>query len=90
MMIAGLDRQLRRDDISEALRKELRAARQEIWHGITASQDIINSELWSFAVRGDEFAIAPFGQSEGHLTESNAVQLWSTVFLGLRPDAEAY
>ena len=89
MMIAGLDAQLRRDDLSAALREELQSARQMIWQGITASQEIINSELWSFAVRGDEFVIAPFGQSEGHLTESNAVQLWSTVFLALRQDAAA-
>lgn len=89
MMIAGLDAQLRRDDLSAALREELQNSRQMIWQGITASQDIINSELWSFAVRGDEFVIAPFGQSEGHLTESNAVQLWSTVFLALHQDAAA-
>ena len=86
MMIAGLDIQLGRDDLSEALREELQTARQKIWQSIMASKEIINSELWSFAVRGDEFVIAPFGQSEGHLTESNAVQLWSTVFLALRPD----
>ena len=85
MMIAGLDNQLRRDDLSESLREELRTARQKIWQGILASKKIINSELWSFAVRGDEFVIAPFGQSEGHLTESNTVQLWSTVFLALNP-----
>jgi len=89
MMIAGLDAQLRRDDLSAALREELQNARQMIWRGITASKEIINSELWSFAVRGDEFVIAPFGQSEGHLTESNAVQLWSTVFLALRADTAA-
>lgn len=83
-MIAGLDTQLRRDDLSEALRDDLRTARQKIWQGISAANEIINSELWSFVVRGDEFVIAPFGQSEGHQTESNAVQLWSTVFVALR------
>lgn len=89
MIIAGLDGQLRRDDLSEALRAELQTARQKIWQSIMASKEIINSELWSFAVQGDEFAIVPFGQSEGHVTESNAVQLWSTVFLALRPDIAA-
>jgi hypothetical protein len=87
MMIAGLDAQLRRHDLSEALRGELQAARLAIWSGITASKAIINSELWSFAVSADEYRIAPFGQSEGHLTESNAAQLWSTVFLALQQDA---
>jgi uncharacterized protein (DUF952 family) len=53
-----------------------------------ASKAIVNSELWSFAVRDGRLEIAPFGQSEGHLTESNAAQLWSTVFLALAADAE--
>ena len=83
MIVAGLDRQLRRDDLSAALRQELGDARRKIRDDITANREIINSELWSFALRGDEYVIAPFGQSEGHLTESNAVQLWSTVFLAL-------
>lgn len=83
MMIAGIDAQLRREDLSAALRAELQDARDTIWQGIRASDEIINSELWSFGVRDDEFVIAPFGQGEGHLTESNAVQLWSTVFLAL-------
>jgi hypothetical protein len=89
MMIAGLDAQLRRRDLPEALREELRAARRSIWHGIVASKEVINSELWSFAVRGNEYRIAPFGQSQGHLTESNAAQLWSTVFLALGPEFAA-
>ena len=87
MLIAGLDRQLRRDDLSAALKDELRAARNQIWRGIMTSKEIINSELWSYAVQGEKFIIAPFGQSEGHLTESNAIQLWSTVFLALGQNA---
>lgn len=87
MMIAGLDAQLRRHDLPDALRAELQTARQEIWRGITTSKEIINSELWTFALRGDEYSITPFGQSEDHLTESNAAQLWSTVFLALGPNA---
>jgi len=86
MMIAGLDSQLRRADLSESFRDELQAARDQIWQGIVASKEVVNSELWSFAVHDDQFEIAPFGQSEGHLTESNAVQLWSTVILALEPD----
>ena len=83
MMIAGLDRQLRREDLSATLRDELRVTRDRIWQGIESSNEIIKSELWSFTVSDDEYVIAPFGQSEGHLTESNAIQLWSTVFLAL-------
>lgn len=87
MMIAGLDAQLRRHDLPDALREELQTARQETWQGIATSKEIINSELWTFALRGDEYSITPFGQSEDHLTESNAAQLWSTVFLALGPNA---
>ena len=54
-----------------------------MWQRISTSRDIINSELWTFAVHRDDYVIAPFGQTEGHLTESNAVQLWSTVYLAL-------
>jgi len=89
LIIAGLDTQLRRNDLSAALREDLKTARRKTWQSITASQDIINSELWSFAIHGDEFVVTPFGQSEGHLTESNAVQLWSTVFLALHAGTAA-
>lgn len=86
MIVAGLDAQLRRDDLPDGLRQKLQTARQATWGAIEASEQVINSELWSFTMHRDEFAIAPFGQSEGHLTESNAAQLWSTVFLALRPE----
>lgn len=89
MLIVGLDRQLRRDDLSAALRDELHAARDQVWQGIVTSKAVINSELWSFAVQGEEFVITPFGQSKGHLAESNAIQLWSTVFLAPGRDMAA-
>jgi len=83
MIVAGLDRQLQRNDLSTAMRDELQTVRQDVWQHIMSSKQILGSELWSFEVLGDQFVIAPFGQSTGHLTESNAVQLWSTVFLAL-------
>ena len=90
MIIAGLDRQLCRDDLSAMLRRDLQSARQAVWNGVTASRATLNSELWSFEARDNEFVIAPFGQSDAHLTESNAIQLWSTVFLALRPGAATH
>ncbi|MCG8371418.1 MAG: hypothetical protein MJA32_13005 [Proteobacteria bacterium] len=87
MAIAGLDRQLRRTDLPDALRSRLQEARRAARQRIAAAREIVNSELWSFAIREGGYAIAPFGQSEGHLTESNAAQLWSTVFLALEPEA---
>lgn len=85
MIIAGVDEQLRRDDLSAATRARLRDVRQNTWRGIAASSDFINSELWSFEMHDGQFVISPFGQAAGHLTESNAVQLWSTVFLAIPP-----
>lgn len=85
MVLAGLDAQLARSDLSADLRMSLRLARDKTWQAVTAGRGIINSELWSFEVRGGEYEVVPFGQDAGHHTESNAVQLWSTVYLALRP-----
>lgn len=38
---------------------------------------------WSFAEGA--FRIEPFGQRAGNVTEANAAQLWSTVYLAVRP-----
>ncbi len=81
MIAAGLDRQLRRNDLPAALRTSLSNAAHDIGAQVKSSKTIIGSELWSFVVRDGQYVIAPFGQSAGHLTESNPVQLWSTVFL---------
>ncbi len=87
MIIAGLDAQLGREDLSAELRDALWEARRRTWRAMEAAEETISTELWSFAVLDNEFTIAPFGESEGHLTESNAVQLWSTVFLALQEQA---
>ncbi len=84
MIIAGIDIQLDRIDLSGQLRRDLETARSMIWRNISANRNMVSSELWSIAVEDEEFVIAPFGQATGHLTESNAVQLWSTVFLAFK------
>ena len=43
------------------------------------------SELWTFEVEGGRCRIVPLGQGRGDVTESNAAQLWSTVYLAVRP-----
>jgi len=46
------------------------------------------SELWSWTYAGGQYRTEPFGRSGADADESNAAQLWSTVFLGLaRPAA---
>ena len=39
------------------------------------------SELWSWSYANGRYRVEPFGQGAQHETESNAVQLWSTVYL---------
>jgi hypothetical protein len=83
MLAEGIDRQLRRRDLPEATLRRLRDARVRLWHVIAAGEAVRNSELWSWTFAGDRFHIAPFGQSSSDVDESNATQLWSTVYLGI-------
>ena len=54
---------------------------------IGATEDLRRSELWSWDVRDGRMTPVPFGQGAAHHTESNAVQLWSTVYIAVRPPA---
>ena len=83
LMIAGIDRQLKRADLSESLRAKLWAARTNLWAVVRATKKLRSSELWSWAYQDGQYKVAHFGQSKNHKTESNAAQLWSTVFLSL-------
>lgn len=83
LVIAGIDRQLKRQDLPESLRVKLRAARTNLWAVVLATKKRKSSELWSWAYQNGQYEVALFGQSKNHKTESNAAQLWSTVFLSL-------
>jgi len=87
LVAAGLDRQLARDDLPAETRNELESARERLWQAIGRGRELQNSELWSWAWAGDEWQAVPFGQRRGDETESNAAQLWSTVYLALEPPA---
>ena len=82
---AGLRRQLSRSGLPQATRLALRQAERRLWEAIGATATMRSSELWSWRLSGGAYEAVPFGQQAGHKTESNAVQLWSTVFLALRP-----
>lgn len=82
---AGLARQLKRTDISDLTRHRLQRAQAKLWQAINAAQHIQGSELWSWKFSGGTYHIVPFGAANGDVDESNAVQLWSTVFLALPP-----
>ncbi len=85
ILAAGLDRQLARRDLPAATRDRLAAARVALWRAIDAAGEVRTSELWSWAYAAGRYAVAPFGASGADVDESNAAQLWSTVFLALHP-----
>lgn len=88
LMAAGLERQLARTDLPAATRTRLRAAQRALWDAIRAvPADQRTSELWSWAYQDGRFTYRPFGQGGGDQTESNAAQLWSTVYLAVKPPA---
>jgi hypothetical protein len=85
VMAAGLQRQLRRAELPPIVKEELRAAQRQLWSAIRAAHTIRNSELWSWTFAGGHFHVAPFGANAADADESNAAQLWSTVYLAV-PD----
>ncbi|RME46715.1 MAG: hypothetical protein D6791_07565 [Chloroflexi bacterium] len=85
VMAAGLARQLTREDLSPSTRSKLLAAHQAVWAAISAARVQRAAELWSWAYEGGRYRIVPFRPAEGHTSEANAIQLWSTVFLALHP-----
>ncbi len=85
VLAAGLERQLRRRDLPLSLKDLLHKARRQLWGAIHAAHTMRNSELWSWTIAGGQFQIAPFGANAADADESNAAQLWSTVYLAI-PD----
>lgn len=81
VLAAGLDRQLARSDLPASLRDRLTKARTQLWSVIDSTRALRTSELWSWAYSNGRYEVVPFGQQGGHADESNAAQLWSTVFL---------
>lgn len=85
---AGLERQLARNDVSPAVRAKLTATQQCLWRAIAATRQVQSSELWSWRYAGGRYQVAAFGASGGDVDESNAAQLWSTVYLALKRPAQ--
>lgn len=87
LLAAGLERQLARRDLPAATRGRLGQAQARLWHGISATRAVQSSELWSWAYEGGRYRLVPFGAGRQDVDESNAAQLWSTVYLAVRPPA---
>ena len=87
VLAAGLQRQLRRQDLPPSLKQLLHADEAELWRNIRTAHAMQNSELWSWSFAQGHFHIAPFGANAADADESNAAQLWSTVYLAI-PDPQ--
>ncbi len=85
LLAAGLARQLRRTDLPPAVRARLRAAEHTLWRVIDATRSMANTELWSWDYRAGRYHIRPFGSASSDASEADAAQLWSTVYLAIRP-----
>ena len=87
LLAAGLNRQIQRTDLPPAVRARLVAARQTLWAAIDAHRDMASSELWSWGFEKGRYVVVPFGAGAGDADESNAAQLWSSAYLGLKAPA---
>jgi hypothetical protein len=85
VLAAGLQRQLHRRDLPPSMNGLLRKVQSQLWGAIRSAHTMRNSELWSWTFAGGRFQIAPFGANAADADESNAAQLWSTVYLAI-PD----
>jgi hypothetical protein len=87
LFAAGLERQAARSDLPAATVKRLRDAHQQLWSVIENTRELRASELWSWRYVDGRYQAAPFGQNSGDADESNAAQLWSTVYLAIPGNA---
>jgi hypothetical protein len=84
LFAAGLEKQLARSDLPASVRQHLLAAQKSLWQVVQATRSVGNSELWSWRYEGGHYQIAPFGAAGADADESNAAQLWSSVYLAVK------
>lgn len=88
LFAAGLERQLLRSDLTVNTKKILLDVQIQLWDVINAVKEVSNSELWSWSFMDGEYTMERFGQRNNDLSESNAAQLWSTVYLSISDPSE--
>ncbi|MGE0581980.1 MAG: hypothetical protein AB7P31_07630 [Steroidobacteraceae bacterium] len=81
LFAAGVARQLRRDDLTDVARASLTRAGKQLARAMQGAEAVRGSELWSWSQHDGRYRIEAFGQRSDDETESNAAQLWSTVYL---------
>jgi hypothetical protein len=85
LLAAGIERQLRRTDLPPATRARLQKAQARLWTVIRSAREVQSSELWSWAFEDGRYRVVAFGAGKADVDESNAAQLWSTVYLAVKP-----
>ena len=85
LFAAGLERQLARRDLPATTRAILTRAQATLWRAIQATRATQSSELWSWAFANGRYRVVAFGAGKQDVDESNAAQLWSTVYLAVQP-----
>ncbi|WP_375429287.1 hypothetical protein [uncultured Sphingomonas sp.] len=85
LFAAGLERQLARAGLPASTREVLTDAQARLWRAIAATRATQSSELWSWAFTDGRYKVVAFGAGKQDVDESNAAQLWSTVYLAVQP-----
>jgi hypothetical protein len=90
LLASGIRRQIEREDIAAATRETLKDAECKLWASINAAEAVRAGELWSWAANAaGELEYRPFGYNLADVDESNAAQLWSTVYLVVKAPTPA-
>lgn len=89
MLAAGMRRQLaERDDLAPETVTALQAAECRLWETIDKANEVRSGELWTWEAVDGKPEYRFFGYNRNDVDESNAAQLWSTVYLAVKPPAD--
>ncbi len=85
MLASGIRRQIEREDLDAETVTALENAECVLWQTIDAAEEVRAGELWSWVPAKGQPEYRAFGFNRNDVDESNAVQLWSTVYLVVKP-----
>jgi hypothetical protein len=91
MLASGIRRQIERGkELEAATLTALEEAECKLWETINAAEEVRAGELWSWEANADgQPEYRAFGYNRNDVDESNAVQLWSTVYLVVKEPTPA-
>jgi hypothetical protein len=90
LLASGIRRQIERTGLQPATLNALKDAECKLWETIDAAESVRAGELWSWEANAEgELEYRPFGYNLTDVDESNAAQLWSTVYLVVKKPTPA-